>query len=123
MGAFERQEGETAIDLLSFTTHPAADHILLSWETGSEVDNAGFNIWRSEVADGPYTKLNDALIPAEGDSESGASYTYTDTDVVKGVTYYYKLEDVDIYGVSTFHGPVSATPGRIHPVYLPLVVK
>jgi hypothetical protein len=54
---------------------------------------------------------------------SGASYVYTDADVVKGVTYYYKLEDVDIHGVSTFHGPVSATPGRIHRVYLPLVLK
>jgi hypothetical protein len=113
----------TAIDLLSFTTQAAADHVTLAWETGSEVDNAGFNLHRATSADGPYTKLNDALIPAEGDPESGASYTYTDTDVLKGASYYYKLEDVDVHGVSTFHGPVSATPGRIHLVYLPLVLK
>jgi len=25
-------------------------------------------------------------------------------------TYYYKLEDIDVNGVSTFHGPVTATP-------------
>ena len=54
---------------------------------------------------------------------SGASYTYTDTDVVKGVTYYYQLEDVDIHGVSAFHGPVSATPASIRRIYLPLIVK
>jgi hypothetical protein len=113
----------TAIDLVSLTACPAADRILLAWQTGTEVDNAGFNLHRATSADGPYAKLNDALIPAEGDPESGASYTYTDTDVVKGVTYYYKLEDVDIHGVSTFHGPVSATPDRIHRVYLPLVLK
>jgi hypothetical protein len=114
-------EEPTAIDLLSFTAEPFADHVTLTWQTGTEVDNAGFNLHRATAADGPYTKLNDALIPAEGDPESGASYTYTDTDVVKGVTYYYKLEDVDIHGASTFHGPVSATPGRIRWIYLPLV--
>jgi hypothetical protein len=121
MGAFERQEGETAITLLSFTAQAGTDHVTLAWQTGSEVDNAGFNLWRAMAEDGPYTKLNKALIPAEGDPESGASYTYTDADVVKGVTYYYKLEDVDVHGVSTFHGPVSATPGRIRWIYLPLV--
>jgi hypothetical protein len=47
----------------------------------------------------------------EGDAVPGASYAYTDADVVQGVTYYYKLEDVDVHGVSAFHGPVSATPG------------
>jgi len=102
---------------------PAADHVTLTWETGSEVDNAGFNLWRSQAADGPYTKINEALIPAKGDAHSGASYTYTDTNVVKGVTYYYKLEDVDIHGVSTFHGPVSATPSPIRQIYLPVIVK
>jgi CSLREA domain-containing protein len=123
IGAFELQEGETAIHLLSFTAEASADHVTLTWETGTELDNAGFNLWRSEAADGPYTKINDALIPAEGDAVSGASYTYTDTDVVKGVTYYYKLEDVDIHGVSTFHGPVSATPSPIRHIYLPLILK
>ena len=113
----------TAIDLLSFTAEAGDDRVTLAWETGTEVDNAGFNIWRSEAAEGPYTKINDALIPAEGDAVSGASYTYTDTDVVKGVTYYYKLEDVDIHGISAFHGPVSATPSPIHPIYLPLLLK
>ena len=113
----------TAIDLLSFTAQAGTDHVTLAWETGTEVDNAGFNLWRSEAADGPYTKHNDALIPAEGDPVSGASYVYTDTEVVKGVTYYYQLEDVDIYGVSTFHGPVSATPSSTHRIYLPLIFK
>jgi len=122
IGAFEFG-ATTAITLLSFTAEAGADYVTLAWETGTEVDNTGFNLWRSEAADGLYIKLNDALIPAEGDPVSGASYAYTDTTVVKGVTYYYKLKDVDIYGVSTFHGPVSATPGQIHRIYLPLIFK
>jgi hypothetical protein len=111
----------TAIDLLSFTAQPAVDHVTLAWQTGTEVDNAGFNISRSEAADGPYTKLNDALIPAEGDALSSASYTFTDSDVIERITYYYKLEDVDIRGVTTLHGPVSARvrPRLRRPSYRP----
>jgi hypothetical protein len=73
--------------------------------------------------DGPYTKINDALIPAQGDPVSGASYSYIDTNVVKGSTYYYQLEDVDIYGVSIFHKPVSATAGPVGSIYLPVIIK
>ena len=121
IGAYEF-DAITAITLLSFTAQASADHVTLAWETGTEMDNAGFNLWRAVAADGPYTQLNDTLIPAEGDAVSGASYVYTDTDVVKGVTYYYQLEDVDIHGVSTFHGPVSATPASIRRIYLPLIL-
>lgn len=117
------QEEPTAITLLSFTAQPSADHVTLTWETGSEVDNAGFNVWRAETADGPYARLNDALIPAQGDPFSGASYSYTDSDVVQGGTLYYKLEDVDTHGVSTLYGPVSARPSPIRQVYLPLILE
>jgi hypothetical protein len=40
----------------------------------------------------------------------GATYEFADGDVENRNTYYYKLEDVDIYGTSTIHGPVKATP-------------
>jgi hypothetical protein len=113
----------TAVTLISFTAEAAADHVILAWETASEPENEGFNVWRSEAADGEYTKLNAALIPAQGNADTGASYAYTDTTMVKGVTYYYQLEDVDIHGVSTFHGPVSAAPSQIRRVYLPLIFK
>ncbi len=78
--------------------------------TESEIDNAGFNIYRSETEDGEYIKINDSLIPAQGSSTQGASYEFTDTDVKNRKTYYYKLEDIDLNGTSTMHGPVSATP-------------
>jgi hypothetical protein len=41
----------------------------------------------------------------------GSHYRFSDEDVEVGVTYYYKLEDVDFRGHGTFHGPVWATPG------------
>ena len=32
--------------------------------------------------------------------------------MLSGLTYFYELEDIDYDGVSTFHGPVSATMGE-----------
>ena len=87
--------------------------IVLTWTTLSEIDNAGFNLWRSETKSGKYIKINSKIIEAKGGATQKAEYTYidstaTDSKAKPAVTYYYKLEDIDTKGVSTFHGPVSA---------------
>ncbi|MDY7077084.1 MAG: hypothetical protein SXV54_09190 [Chloroflexota bacterium] len=98
----------TAITLASFAAEPGVGSVTLAWETGTEVDNAGFNLYRATTPEGPYTKINDTLIAAKGDPVSGASYSFLDKGASPG-TYYYKLEDVDYYGVTTLHGPASVT--------------
>jgi hypothetical protein len=98
------------VDLLSFAAMGATNAIVLNWETASEPDNLGFNLYRAESLQGEQTKLNEVLIPTlvpPGTNE-GAQYEYTDGDVVPGTTYYYWLEDVDIYGGTRLHGPVEA---------------
>ena len=50
------------------------------------------------------------LIPGLGSSLVGASYSYTDAELVNGTTYFYKLEDVETTGVAMLHGPVSVMP-------------
>ena len=93
----------TVIELASFT----AKGKKLSWVTESEIDNAGFNIWRADAEAGPYAQLNDEIIPAKGSATQGAKYTFTDKTANGKRTYFYELQDVDVYGNSTFHGPVS----------------
>jgi len=85
--------------------------VIVEWTTGSEVNLAGFNIYRSESPDGPYAKLNDTLIPASPDPLAGGSYSYTDATAEPGVTYYYQLEDVELDGKATRHGPIVAVSG------------
>lgn len=127
--ASENCEAPTAITLVSFTAVPGSNGVTLAWETGTEVDNAGFNLHRATVEEGPYTKINTDVLPARGDTVSGGSYSYLDTAATDPDTiYYYKLEDIDLNGVSTFHGPintssgVSADPGDKQ-IYLPIIVK
>ena len=102
-----------SIDLASFDAVPTASGIALKWTTGTEIDNAGFNLWRSDTAGGDYSRITASIIPAEGNSFTGASYAYEDFDVVKGQTYNYKLQDVDRSGISAFHGPVSTSAGGL----------
>jgi hypothetical protein len=98
----------TLIDLSSFSATVAESGVLVAWETASEVDNAGFNLYRADSANGEYVKLNDGLISAQGGPTQGASYSFLDAGSDGG---HYKLEDVDTGGVSTFHGPISAEGG------------
>jgi len=95
----------TAVEIVSFTAKEGEQGaVILSWETATEIDNAGFNIYRSKRSDGAYKKVNGKLIPAQGGGSLGASYSYEETPG-KG-TFRYKLEDADTNGVSTMHGPV-----------------
>ena len=98
----------TAVARARFEATPQDTAILVAWETAAELDNAGFNLYRSETAGGPYTRLNDTLIPPQFPGEVlGGDYEWLDTDVLPNTVYYYKLEDLDVKGVSTFHGPIS----------------
>jgi len=106
----------TIIELSSFTAIAQNREVILAWSTESETENAGFNIYRATVEDGEYIKINDALLPAKGTSIEGASYEFVDKDVKNRKTYYYKLEDIDLNGTSTMHGPVSAMPRLIYSI-------
>ncbi|OOP56662.1 MAG: hypothetical protein AYP45_07870 [Candidatus Brocadia carolinensis] len=100
----------TAITLAYFRAKAGkGGHVTLTWETATEVDNAGFNLYRSKRRNGHYTQVNNAIIPAQSDAVSGASYRYIDTPG-KG-TFYYKLGDVDYYGKITMHGPEKVRVG------------
>jgi hypothetical protein len=104
---FRTNDPVTVIDLVSFTASPLLSGIILDWETGAEIDTAGFYLLRSLTGGGGYETIT-ALIPSEGGPSEGAAYSYTDEDVKPETTYYYKLEDVDTRGEGMFHGPVSA---------------
>jgi hypothetical protein len=70
--------------------------IQVEWNTATELDTAGFNLYRSPAADGEFMRINDKLIPSRGDGVSGASYTYSDKSITGGETYYYLLEEVEL---------------------------
>lgn len=83
----------TASTLNSFSAHGFKNNVKLVWETGSEVQVMGFNVWRSAKRDGKYNKVNAQIIPAKQLGQiGGAAYAFTDKTVKPGKTYFYKLE-------------------------------
>ncbi len=111
----------TAIKLDSFAARAARGKVTLNWKTGTEVNNAGFNLYRSNKVDGTRIKVNGGIIAAAGEAVSGASYGYTDAPGY-GVFYYW-LEDVEFTGKATLHGPVQVTvaPSFGRPMYRPVL--
>jgi hypothetical protein len=109
-------EGATLIQLSSFAATPSDRKVILKWSTETEINNTGFNIYRLESEDGNDIKINSPIIPSKGSSTQGASYEFIDNDVQNRKTYWYKLEDIDLNGTSTMHGPASASPRMIYGV-------
>lgn len=105
-----------AVTLTKFTATYQSGKVHLYWETASEVDLIGFYVLRAVDTPAQYTRITDEIIPAEG-SLVGAPYSFDDTAIQPGRTYYYLLEAEDTVGSLDTHGPVSVTiPG---PTYTP----
>lgn len=98
------------LTLTDFHATPATGHVLVSWETASEIGNTGFNLWRGTSPNAPTVQLNDTLIPSQAPgSAQGFAYEWIDDfELVSATTYYYWLDDVSMNGTTTRHGPVSA---------------
>ena len=84
------------------------------WSTETEMNTAGFNLYRSESAEGPFdVKINDELIPASPDPMTGGDYSYVDRTARPGVTYYYQLQEVEKSGGTNVYGPIDVRAGGL----------
>ena len=104
--------GPTAAKLDSFEASGYDGEVLLRWQTGEEVDNLGFNIYRE--ANGERARLNpqmlagSALVAGAGTKLSaGRSYSWWDDRGFQHKNAQYWLEEININGESTWHGPVT----------------
>ena len=84
---------------LSFFRPTLEDGVVtVRWTTESELDNAGFNILRSETRDGEYTQVNAEMIQGAGTTGERSTYKWVDPTAKPGVVYYYQIEDVSFAG-------------------------
>ncbi len=98
-----------AVTLADFTGQMLSDHALLTWETTHELNNQGFIVLRSADPEGQPEPLT--FVPSQGPgSAQGFSYTWQDYKIEPNTTYWYWLEDVDLAGVVTRHGPIVVQP-------------
>jgi len=110
LAAEEGLLGPTAVDDVELTATAYNDGIHLEWKTGFETSNLGFNIYRDE--NGERKLVNDQLVAGSalmaGNSTAlTAGMQYSWWDAVEGdkQNIQYWIEDVDLDGTVTTHGP------------------
>ena len=100
--------------VILFALSGCAAPVRVEWSTETEMNTAGFNLYRGESPDGPFdVKVNAQLIPPAADPLTGGSYQYIDKTAKPGVTYYYKLEEVEKNGGANSYGPISVHAGGL----------
>jgi len=106
----------TSIQLQSFSAQVirgknGSNRVALTWKTGGESHNLGFNVYRERG--GERERMNSSLIAGSAlllrgalPKHSGKAYSWIDSSPSAGSGAYW-LEDVDVNGTRTLHGPVT----------------
>jgi hypothetical protein len=114
-----------SVGLIDMTARAQADGtILVEWETATELNTLSFCLYRDLTASGPWTE--DKIVDeqaAQGDSTTGATYTFVDSDVEAGTTYYYLLEEIDADGTRTKLEDFIRSATGLSIIYLPLLSR
>jgi len=113
VGTFPLTQTPTLVTVSSLQAIPSNRLVTIRWNTESEIDNAGFNIYRTTL-NGETIKLNKNIIAAQGSATNGAVYEFADNTAENRKTYSYQLEDIDTSGTARLHGPVNATPRLLY---------
>src|SRR5262245_17547300 len=85
---------------------PKALSNTIKWSTASEVENFGYDVFRGDKEEGPFTKLNSRIIAGAGTVDEPRYYQYVDETIEAGKEYWYYVESVSLAGVREKFTPV-----------------
>ncbi len=68
----------------------ADGYVIVVWNPVRQADLAGYGVYRSNLADGPYHRI--------GDVAADEATEFTDYDVINGITYFYAVDAYDASG-------------------------
>lgn len=91
------EDSELEVKIAGTGFDQSSHSVALSWVPGDQ-NWVGFNIYRSTVDGGPYTKLNSSLDPEA---------SFTDTTVEGGMTYYYCATEVNAQGEESAYSNIA----------------
>ncbi len=101
------------VQLVSVICIPGDGRVLVLWETASETDNLGFNVYR-QAFQSDFVKVNDKLVPGGGTTVESNSYHLVDEGLLNGVEYGYCVECVSTSGETQRSPVVFVTPSALH---------
>ncbi len=90
--------------------------VVIRWATAAEIDTVSFRVLREILADGEGVEKSldvvAPMIPAAGHGLVGASYEFLDNSKQAAFAVHYYLEDIDLWGKVTRHGPIVVDRGQ-----------
>ncbi len=95
------------VELVSFNAAVSDNNVVISWITATELNNAGFEVQRSQKTDdGSQIWEKIGYVPGYGTTTETRSYSFTDANPSTG-TYLYRLKQIDFDGTYKHSGVVS----------------
>jgi len=111
-GPYHTADFSLPVQAVSLVAITGNSKVTLVWETGSEFNNAGFEIYRKAQDETDFKYIAGYQTNPElrglGTSSHGKRYTYTDENVKGGATYVYKIYAVDFNGNRQEFGSITA---------------
>jgi len=102
------EESALPVELSSFSASVTRTGVLLNWKTETEVNNYGFEVQRSIVAD-KWEVLG--FVEGHGNSNSPKEYNFIDSEVNSAGTYLYRLKQIDNDGSYEFSKTIEVNFG------------
>jgi hypothetical protein len=111
--------GATAVKLTRFSAKGYADGVALAWESGFEVNNLGYHLYRED--NGKRTRVTPSIVAGSALTvgpgsrlTAGYSYSWFDRKGTPNSIYY--LEAIDLNGEREFTAPLTVqNPGGVSP--------
>jgi hypothetical protein len=95
------QQGVLPVTLSSFISSVNGRNIKLDWVTVSELNNAGFEVYRSSITDSSkWTELG--FVKGSGTAQNPTNYSFDDRNTTTG-KYKYRLKQIDYNGNFEYH--------------------
>lgn len=93
--------GTLPVSFVMFNAHAQQGRVVLSWETGTESNNKGFEVQR-RVNGNPFETIGFVPTRVDAGTGSGASYQFEDRSNMPGGILYYRLRQIDFNGGAIF---------------------
>jgi hypothetical protein len=113
-GGSTSPSGPTSVSLTRFNAASFSDGVLLNWESGFEVNNLGYHVYREQ--NGRRTRVTPSIVAGSALTvgpgnrlTAGYSYSWFDPEGTPGSVY--SLEAIDLGGSSEWAGPIYPVAG------------
>lgn len=101
----------TLVTLSDFRAYEENGKVVVEWSTSSEINTAGFYLFRLDESTGNYIQINRRLLPAILTSQQGGTYSLIDKGVLPGGSYTYVLMEIEGKGTKLTYGPFNVQVG------------